>query len=88
MGIVLRLFDNAYSIADKGMVTLFPWRKHILDFITDFTLERGYAPSVRDLADGCHSSLSSVIQYHLNVLERNAISIVIGESQEASELHG
>jgi len=53
------------------MVTLSPQRKQILDFITIFTSERGYAPSVRDLANGCHSSSSSVVQYHLNVLERD-----------------
>lgn len=53
------------------MVTLSQQRKLILDFITVFTSERGYAPSVRDLTDGCHSSSSSVVQYHLNVLERN-----------------
>jgi len=53
------------------MVKLPPQRKQILNFITNFTSERGYAPSVRDLADGCHSSSSSVVQYHLNVLERD-----------------
>ena len=53
------------------MSILSPKRKQILDFITNFTLERGYAPSVRDLADGCDSSSSSVVQYHLNVLERD-----------------
>jgi len=53
------------------MATLSPQRKQILDFITSFTLEKGYAPSVRDLADECDSSSPSVIQYHLNVLERD-----------------
>lgn len=53
------------------MVTLSLRQKQILDFITNFILERGYAPSVRDLADGCESSSSSVVQYHLNVLERD-----------------
>ncbi len=52
------------------MSILSPKRKQILDFIINFTLERGYAPSVRDLADGCDSSSSSIIQYHLNDLER------------------
>jgi len=53
------------------MAALSSQRRQILDFITKFTLERGYAPSVRDLADGCDSSSSSVVQYHLNVLERD-----------------
>ena len=45
-------------------------RKQILDFIANFIKERGYAPSVRDVAEGCGISSSSVAQYHLNVLER------------------
>jgi repressor LexA len=52
------------------METLTPKRKELLSFITDFIRERGYAPSVRDVARGCHISSSSVAQYHLNVLER------------------
>jgi len=44
-------------------------RKQILDFISDFIEEKGYAPSVRDVVEGCGISSSSVAQYHLNVLE-------------------
>lgn len=46
-------------------------RKRILDFITSFVDEKGYAPSVRDVVKGCGISSSSVAQYHLNVLERD-----------------
>jgi len=46
-----------------------PKRKHILEFINDFVQRKGYAPSVRDIADGCSISSASVVQYHLNVLE-------------------
>lgn len=52
------------------MKTLSPRQKQILDFITNFIEEKGYAPSVRDVAEGCGISSSSVAQYHLNVLER------------------
>ena len=45
-------------------------RKQILDFITRFIEEKGYAPSVRDVARGCNISSSSVAQYHLNILKR------------------
>ena len=45
-------------------------QKRILGYITDFTRARGYAPSVRDIANGCDISSSSLAQYHLNVLER------------------
>ena len=44
-------------------------RSRILDFIRGFLDERGYAPTVRDIVKGCNISSSSVVQYHLNVLE-------------------
>ena len=45
-------------------------RLHILNFIRNFLHERGYTPTVRDIAKGCSISTSSVVQYHLNMLER------------------
>ncbi len=45
-------------------------RQRILDFIRDFLDERGYAPTVRDIVRGCDISTSSVVQYHLDVLEK------------------
>lgn len=53
------------------MATLSPQRKQILDFVTNFILEKRYAPSVRDVAEGCGMSSSSVVQYHLKVLEQD-----------------
>jgi len=47
-----------------------PRRQQILSFITAFIDGRGYAPSIRDIAEGCGISSSSVVQYHLNALER------------------
>jgi repressor LexA len=44
-------------------------RSRILDFIGSFLDERGYAPTVRDIARGCNISTPSVVQYHLNMLE-------------------
>jgi repressor LexA len=52
------------------MGTLSPKRKQILDFIADFINERGYAPAVRNIVEGCSISSPSIAQYHLNVLER------------------
>ena len=43
-------------------------RQDILAFIVGFTQERGYAPSVREIAKQVHLSLANV-QYHLDVLE-------------------
>jgi len=42
----------------------------ILNFIRKFFDERGYAPTVRDIARGCNISTPSVVQHHLNTLER------------------
>jgi len=68
-------------------------QQQILDFITAFIEEKGYAPSVRDVAQGCDISSSSVAQYHLNILEREGyirrdreISRSIGLVKEAAIL--
>jgi len=42
----------------------------ILNFIRKFLDERGYAPTVRDIARGCNISTPSVVQHHLNTLEK------------------
>lgn len=53
------------------MEELSPRQKQILDFISEFFEDKGYAPSVRDVSRGCGISVcASVAQYHLNVLER------------------
>ena len=45
-------------------------RLRILNFIRKFLDKQGYAPTVRDIARGCNISTPSVVQYHLNTLER------------------
>lgn len=45
-------------------------RLRILNFIRNFLDERGYAPTVRDITRGCNISTPSVVQYHLNKLDR------------------
>ena len=45
-------------------------RLRILNFVRTFLQERGYAPTVRDIVRGCGISTSSVVQYHLNRLEK------------------
>ena len=45
-------------------------RLRILNFIRKFLDNRGYAPTVRDIARGCDISTPSVVQHHLNTLER------------------
>ena len=45
-------------------------RENILQFIHGFIDERGYAPTVRDILKGCAISSTAVVQYHLDVLEK------------------
>src|SRR5271157_2882783 len=45
-------------------------RETILQFIHGFIVERGYSPTVRDILKGCEISSTAVVQYHLDVLER------------------
>ena len=42
----------------------------IIDFIHRFWSNRGYPPTVRDIVSGCRISSTSVVDYHLNILER------------------
>jgi len=52
------------------MVRTSDTKRRVLNFIGKFLDERGYAPTVRDIARGCNISTPSVVQYHLNTLER------------------
>jgi len=52
------------------METLTPKRKQILDFIAIFIKEKGYSPSVRDIASGTAMASSNAAQFHLGVLEQ------------------
>ena len=45
-------------------------QQSILHFIDSFSAEKGYPPSVREIAQGCHISSTSVVEYHLNILQR------------------
>ncbi len=51
-------------------ITLSSRQQHIINFIRNFLLDRGYPPSVRDIASGCGISSTSVVAYNLDVLER------------------
>ena len=49
---------------------LSPKQQSILSFIDNFLAEKGYPPSLREIARGCHISSTSVVEYHLNILQR------------------
>ena len=44
-------------------------RHQILDFVTTFTKENGYAPSYREIMSECGIASTSVVSYHLDILE-------------------
>jgi len=45
-------------------------QENIINFITDFLRDKGYPPSIRDIAAGCGISSTSVVAYNLNKLEQ------------------
>ena len=45
-------------------------RKQIVDCILRFVKDKGYPPTVRDIQNACGISSTSVVDYHLKVLER------------------
>jgi len=48
-------------------------REKILQFIRRFREKKGYAPTVREIAEGCKISSPSVVQYHLDSLEQHGL---------------
>jgi len=45
-------------------------QRRIISFINRFLVDRSYPPTVRDIQAGCDISSTSVVDYNLNILER------------------
>jgi repressor LexA len=45
-------------------------QRRIIKFIHQFWADRGYPPTIRDIVNGCGISSTSVVNYNLNILER------------------
>jgi repressor LexA len=45
-------------------------QKRIVDFLSRFASENNYPPTVRDIVNGCKISSTSVVDYNLDILER------------------
>ncbi|MDD5190137.1 MAG: transcriptional repressor LexA [Dehalococcoidales bacterium] len=45
-------------------------RERIITYIRSFLKEHDYAPTVRDILKGCDISSTAVVQYHLDVLQK------------------
>jgi repressor LexA len=49
---------------------LSPRQQKITDFIYHFWEDKGYPPTIRDIVAGCGISSTSVVDYNLNILEK------------------
>ena len=52
------------------MKTLSPKQQRIISFVQSFWEDRGYPPTVRDIVSGCEISSTSVVDYNLDILQR------------------
>ena len=52
------------------MKTLSPKQRNIIDFVKRFWMDKSYPPTVRDILNGCNISSTSVVDYNLDILER------------------
>lgn len=52
------------------MEALSPRQQKITDFIYRFWEDKGYPPTIRDIVAGCGISSTSVVDYNLNILEK------------------
>ena len=49
-------------------------QKSMLDYIKNFMDENSYPPTVRDIQAGCEISSTSVVDYNLQILQREALN--------------
>ena len=48
-------------------------RQEILDYLTEFMRENGYAPSVREICEAVGLQSTATVHYHLNALRENGV---------------
>ena len=56
-------------------VKLTPKQQRIYDFIRAFTIEHGYPPSVREIADAVNLRSPSTVHFHLKALEEAGVIV-------------
>ena len=49
---------------------LSPKQERVINFVTEFLNDKGYPPTIRDIAAGCAISSTSVVAYNLKKLEQ------------------
>ncbi len=52
------------------MKALSPKQRNIINFVKRFWTDKSYPPTVRDILNGCNISSTSVVDYNLDILER------------------
>jgi len=55
------------------MADISPRQQRILDYIERFIAEKDYPPSIRNIQMACQVSSTSVVDYNLNILERQGL---------------
>jgi len=55
-------------------------QKRMLEFIQRFTADSGYPPSIREIGDAADISSTSVVNYNLNILEREGYPMYRGKT--------
>ena len=58
-------------------------REEIMDFLREFTAERGYAPSVREIMQAVGLKSTASVHYHLTELNRSGVIRVDGSKNRA-----
>ncbi|MCX0383797.1 LexA family protein, partial [Clostridium perfringens] len=58
-------------------------RKQIYTFLIDFIKEKGYQPTVREIAHAVNLKSSSSVYKHLEMLEKDGL-IILGKSEQRS----
>ena len=61
-------------------------RELILQFITQFVRERGYAPSVREICAGVGLASTATVHYHLNALKQEGLINMDGKKNRTISL--
>jgi repressor LexA len=68
--------------------TLSPKQRRLLDFIRDYLEEKDRPPTIREMVRGCGISSTSVVDYNLNILEREGYIRRDAEVSRGIELLG
>ena len=61
-------------------------RERILQYITQFTHDYGYSPSVREICEGVGLASTATVHYHLNALRQDGVINMDGKKNRTISL--